>query len=68
LKLVAASANSSDGSMPRQPFSLTFSGPPDRILAQGTFRFTHSELGALEIFVVPVGRDENGATYEAVFA
>jgi len=53
----------------REPFSVYFAGPPDvDTLPQGMYTM-RSEKGDLEgIFIVPVGRDENGPEYEAVFA
>ena len=51
----------------RTPFSLVFLGPLDPVLPQAIYRFEHDELGAFEIFVVPIGRDETGVRYEAVF-
>lgn len=53
---------------PRPAFSLLFQGPAEPLLAQATYRFEHRALGALEIFIVPLGRDEHSAVYEAVFA
>ena len=52
----------------RQPFELIFAGPPRPILPQAIYRLTHARLGALEIFVVPLGQDETGTTYQAVFS
>ena len=52
----------------RQPFSLIFVGPASPILPQATYRLEHDEMGALELFLVPVGCDEVGAQYQAVFA
>ena len=51
----------------RAPFSLVFRGPADPVLPQAIYEFAHDELGALEIFIVPIGRDESGTSYEAVF-
>ncbi len=51
----------------RQPFSLAFRGPREPLLAQGIRRFDHATLGALEIFVVPLGRDSESTSYEAIF-
>jgi hypothetical protein len=51
----------------RQPFSLTFRGPGEPLLAQAIYRLDHAELGPLEIFVVPVGQDGESTIYEAVF-
>ena len=47
----------------RAPFSLVFRGGPDPPLAQGIHRVEHEQLGALEIFLVPIATDR----YEAVF-
>jgi hypothetical protein len=48
----------------RAPFSLVFAGGPSPPLPQRIYRVEHEELGALEIFLVPVAADR----YEAVFA
>ena len=51
-----------------EPFSLIFLGPPKPILRQATYTLTHETLGALDIFIVPVGPDPRGGMqYEAVF-
>lgn len=47
-------------------FRLEFSGPPDPVLAQATYRMQHAELGELDIFIVPIARDDDAATYEAI--
>ena len=52
----------------RPPFSLTFRGPPGPILPQRIYRLEHDGMGELEIFLVPIGADPEGVTYEAVFA
>jgi hypothetical protein len=52
----------------RPPFSLLFVCPDRRILNQGSYAIEHERLGMLEIFLVPVGADENGVQYEAVFS
>jgi hypothetical protein len=52
----------------RTPFSVVFRGPVEPVLPQHIYRFGHSALGTLELFVVPVGRDERGVYYEAVFS
>ena len=50
-----------------RPFSIVFRGPGDVVLPQRIYRMEHSELGAFEIFLVPIGPDEKGPRYEAVF-
>lgn len=52
----------------RTAFSLFFRGPAEPILPQAIYALDHAELGALEIFIVPVGRDEQGTEYEAAFS
>jgi hypothetical protein len=52
----------------RAPFSIVFVGPLEPILPQRIYRFEHDELGILELFIVPIGPDESGMQYEAVFA
>lgn len=57
----------------RQPFSLLFRGPQAPRLTQRTHPLRHPELGALEVFLVPVGPDAvegpdgRGMCYEGVF-
>jgi uncharacterized protein DUF6916 len=48
-------------------FSAYFHGPVDRCLAQHTYSVEHEQMGAFDIFLVPVSRDESGFRYEAVF-
>lgn len=48
-------------------FRLEFSGPPQPLLGQHTYRLQHADLGAVDLFLVPVARDDESATYEAVF-
>jgi hypothetical protein len=57
-----------DESGTRAPFSLLFRGPADPVLPQRIYRLEHESLGPLEIFIVPIARDDAGSTYEAVFA
>jgi hypothetical protein len=49
-------------------FSLTFRGPAQPILPQRIYHLEHPALDQLDIFLVPVGADAAGVTYEAVFA
>ena len=48
-------------------FSLFLTGPGDIYLPQHTYTLEHPSMGELELFVVPVGRDEAGFRYEVVF-
>jgi hypothetical protein len=47
----------------RAPFSLVFQGGPSPPLPQRIYRIEHDDLGAIEIFLVPIAADR----YEAVF-
>lgn len=51
----------------RQPFSIIFRGPPDCELTQGMYPVSHNKLGELQLFLVPVGPDDKGMCFEAVF-
>ncbi|MDT4898416.1 MAG: hypothetical protein QOH25_3493 [Acidobacteriota bacterium] len=50
-----------------EQFSLFFRGPLDYLLPQGTYQMEHEKMGALALFIVPVGREQDGFRYEAVF-
>jgi len=52
----------------RPPFSLFFLGPRDPILPQAMYKLTNDEVSFESLFIVPVGSDEEGTEYEAVFA
>lgn len=53
---------------PRQErFSLLLLGPPDKFLGQGIRHLHHDELGEFDLFLVPIGQDEAGVSYEIVF-
>jgi hypothetical protein len=52
----------------RQPFTLTFRGPHQPILPQCIYTLENPCHGCLSIFLVPIGPDEVGMKYEAVFS
>ena len=52
----------------RAPFSLVFRGPDEPVLPQRIYPLEHDDLGEIEIFLVPVGPDDDGMRYEAVFS
>jgi hypothetical protein len=55
-------------STPRQEqFAILFRAPQDAPAQQGLFRLDHDKIGAIELFLVPVRKDEQGLYYEAVF-
>jgi hypothetical protein len=52
----------------RRPFALHFLGPiSDQYLTQGTFALEHEQLGMLQIFIVPLGLENQRMRYEAIF-
>jgi hypothetical protein len=51
----------------RAPFSLVFRAPPDPLLQQGIHRLEHDNFGVIDLFLVPIGPDEAGIRYQAVF-
>jgi hypothetical protein len=52
----------------RRPFALLFRGPASDIyLRQQTHRLEHPQLGALELFLVPIGPEDGCMRYEAIF-
>jgi hypothetical protein len=66
VELIEVSAGEAHGPT-RQQFSLVFRGGPPSPLPQQILRVEHDRLGALDIFLVPLGPDEHGQRYEAVF-
>ena len=58
-----------EGGAGRRPFSLLFrSERRDGYLPQRIYRLEHPTMGAIELFLVPLGPDGAGMRYEAVFA
>lgn len=51
----------------RFAFSLTFHGPIEPLLPQGTYSINNETLGELALFIVPLGPGEEGLRYEVVF-
>jgi hypothetical protein len=51
----------------RMPFSIVFRGPLDPLLPQRIYGLSHDDLGSFDLFIVPIGQDEEGTRYEAVF-
>jgi hypothetical protein len=51
----------------QETFSLLFHGPAAHFMPQGIHKLKHEQLGEVDIFLVPVGKDSDGFEYEAVF-
>jgi len=69
LERAAKVMESEAAQLPRNPFSLFFLGPGSIYLEQKIYHLTHENAfpEGLDIFLVPVGKDERGYSYEAVF-
>ena len=65
LKLVETTSIST---MPHNiQFSIVFQGPPETILQQKIYKLDHERLGELDLFLVPIAKNDAGFQYEAVF-
>ncbi|HET7270466.1 MAG TPA: hypothetical protein VFI90_05205, partial [Rubrobacter sp.] len=51
----------------KRPFSIIFRGPGDVLLPQRIHKMQHDKIGSFELFLVPIGPDEKGLRYEAIF-
>jgi hypothetical protein len=51
----------------RAPFSIVFRGPPAPVLPQRIYPLEHAGIGVFELLLVPIGPDDGGMRYEAVF-
>jgi hypothetical protein len=71
LELTLASVERSPGEWgrtdAREPFSVEFRGPLEHVLPQQIWPLDHDELGRLEVFLVPLGPQDDAMRYEAVF-
>jgi hypothetical protein len=65
LTLVEVSDLNQSGRQER--FSVLFRGPLEFPLQQANYVVEHEEIGIFDLFIVPVARDEQGYSYEAVF-
>lgn len=51
----------------RIPFSIHFLGPVSpQYLLQHTYHFEHDQMGALDLFIVPLGPERGRMRYEAI--
>lgn len=67
LELTAVELLSQSLSESSQPFVLVFRGSDSAILPQSIYRLQHDQLGAIELFLVPVAASADGPVYEAIF-
>ena len=65
--MLDAAAALASGRAAGSRFGCTSAGRATRCCQQSIYRLEHAGLGALEIFIVPIGRDAESTTYEAIF-
>jgi len=51
----------------RSAFSLLFHSDSPVLFPQGIYRMDHPDIGEVEIFLVPIARQQPGFVYQAVF-
>lgn len=54
-------------SPPYEQFSLLFRGDKSKIHPQSTYPVEHDAIGAFDLFLAPVDRNDQGTFYQAVF-
>ncbi|WP_157081111.1 DUF6916 family protein [Novosphingobium naphthalenivorans] len=60
--------NMSPDTLSRPPFSLLFKSESQQVIPQGLHQLEGPALGKMAMFLVPVGRDAGGVSYEAIFS
>lgn len=51
-----------------EAFSVVFLSKKQEPIPQQTYQVSNQKLGDLHLFIVPIGQDESGVRYEAVFS
>jgi hypothetical protein len=67
LTLTEVEAMRNYGKLKREPFSLWFTTRGNFVLPQRLYALRHAALGQMAIFLVPIGREGDVTTYQAVF-
>ncbi|AWK03647.1 hypothetical protein HYN56_05180 [Flavobacterium crocinum] len=68
-ELISVTEFNSYSPLERNPFSIVFrTQQKNEYYEQGIFTIIHPEEGNLELFLTPLGFDEVGMKYEAVFS
>ena len=67
LDLVLAETETLGQGSHRRAFTLLFIGPAQPVLRQSIYSLDHPAMGALDIFLVPIGPRGGGMGYQAVF-
>ena len=68
LDLIEATDLRQPGKLGRpDPFSLIFRGPMEPVLPQKIYAMHNRKVGKMDIFIVPIGPDDQGMLYQAIF-
>lgn len=67
LQLIEVSGLGEKPGAQREPYSLLFQGPPQPVFEQSLIEIEHESLGRLALFLVPLGPNNQGMQYEAIF-
>jgi hypothetical protein len=67
LSEIARLPGQSAGPNPRLPFSLVFHSLPGSYIPQQIYRMENPAMDPFECFLVPIGPDEHGMRFEAVY-
>jgi hypothetical protein len=51
----------------QEQFSIVFRGPLEYFFPQSIYHIEHEKMGEMDIFIVPVAKDKESFSYEAVF-
>ena len=71
LRLILISVDKNPGSATvgeYDAFSVVFRGDNTQMLEQQTYNISNDTLGDMALFIVPIGPDDKGLRYEAVFS
>jgi hypothetical protein len=68
IPLMVHSVTESPAAPGTHQFAISFQGPPNGPMAQGTYRLRHPELGDFAVFMTPMAQKADGFLYEACFS
>lgn len=69
LTLVAVESRPAEASEEQgmERFSVFFTGSPEFVLPQNTYRLAHPQMGEFDVFLVAIAKETDGYRYEAVY-
>jgi hypothetical protein len=67
IPLMLAEARDLGSTAQQEQFTITFQGPAQPFLPQGTYGLIHGGLGEMALFLVPIAQSPEGYLYQAVF-